>query len=240
MSQSNVISSTSLTLMNTNPACETVPSFPLTVPAGSLQVFEANGSNLPAEVPLSAEELRVFQQCETLVARWQKASLEAGPALEKIRDGRLYRQQHRTFEAYCSQRWGYGKAYSYRLIAAAEIVKCLSPTGDILPHCERQIRPMIGIGLSHDEILAAWARALQLARPQEPTAKQVQTAVAELRSPATVPIKHPRRKKRSLETQARKISILGLLGKVELLIGSGKPESALELLREMKAEVLKL
>ncbi len=62
--------------------------------------------------------------------------------LPEIRDSRLYRQQFSTFEAYCRERWGMGKAYSHRLIAAAEVVSILSPIGDTIPQTESQARPL--------------------------------------------------------------------------------------------------
>jgi hypothetical protein len=50
----------------------------------------------------------MYQLYETHVARWRQAPFEAGAALEKIREGRLYREQYPTFEDYCLKRWGPG------------------------------------------------------------------------------------------------------------------------------------
>lgn len=43
----------------------------------------------------------------------------AGEALATIRDERLYRLTHATFEAYCAERWGFSRATAYRMIDAA-------------------------------------------------------------------------------------------------------------------------
>jgi len=53
-----------------------------------------------------------------------------GAALEEMRDSRLYRSTHDTFEDYCSDRWSIGKAYAYCLIEGAVVVRNLSPIGD--------------------------------------------------------------------------------------------------------------
>ena len=65
-----------------------------------------------------------------------------GCALAKIRDSRLYRETHETFESYCRDRWDMGKAYAYRLIDSAQVQEVLSPMGDITPTNERQVRPL--------------------------------------------------------------------------------------------------
>ena len=51
--------------------------------------------------------------------------MEVGKALADIRDSRLYRSDYDTFEAYCKEKWGWGKSYSYNLINAAGVVKSL-------------------------------------------------------------------------------------------------------------------
>ena len=43
-----------------------------------------------------------------------------GESLAAIRDARLYRQTHDTFEAYCKERWGWSKQHAYQLIESAQ------------------------------------------------------------------------------------------------------------------------
>jgi hypothetical protein len=67
--------------------------------------------------------------------------VEVGNALLSIRDNRLYRITHRTFEAYCKGKWGMKKSHAYRLIDAASVAVNLSPMGDNpKPTSERQVR----------------------------------------------------------------------------------------------------
>ncbi len=47
------------------------------------------------------------------------------PTLVECRDGKLYRQTHRTFALYCRERWEFSRQHAYRLIdasATAELV----------------------------------------------------------------------------------------------------------------------
>ena len=43
-----------------------------------------------------------------LERRVERAFYEAGMALKELRDRRLYRSTHKTFEEYCRARFGYG------------------------------------------------------------------------------------------------------------------------------------
>ncbi|HLH23292.1 MAG TPA: hypothetical protein VK066_12275 [Chloroflexota bacterium] len=83
-----------------------------------------------------------------------------GQALQHIRDHRLYKQSDATFEAYVARRWPDlgGHKYAYRVIAAAETVRQLSPMGDTLPATERQARPLTLLDEPTLRI-AAWQRA---------------------------------------------------------------------------------
>jgi hypothetical protein len=75
------------------PVSQVEPPFKYGSPApAGLKEFEGGFStslDSPGVIPLSNEEEQIFQQCEVFVAHWQRASLEAGAVLEKIRDGRL-------------------------------------------------------------------------------------------------------------------------------------------------------
>lgn len=81
---------------------------------------------------------------ENLIARNQCHFHEIGKALQEIRDSRLYKLiLFETFEAYTKARWDIGKSHAYRLIQAYQVVDNLSPTGDILPTNEFQVRPLV-------------------------------------------------------------------------------------------------
>ena len=131
-----------------------------------------------ARSALSLTEQREFTDCEAIIEKGWETFVEVGRALARIRDKKLYRSEHDTFEAYCREKWQYAKSHVYRLIGAAEVLTCLSPIGDIpVPSHEAQVRPLIG--LEPEKALAAWKRAVEKAHGAMITAKLVKEAVAE-------------------------------------------------------------
>jgi hypothetical protein len=76
---------------------------------------------------LDAAEVELLDSYESRIEKGLSSFIEVGEALTAIRDARLYRAAHGTFEDYCRVKWGMRKSQAYRLIEAAEI---LSPIGD--------------------------------------------------------------------------------------------------------------
>ncbi len=132
--------------------------------------------------PLTRTELsRMGQLEETIeqtIERTISAFREIGPALKEIRDGRLYRATHDTFESYCKERWKYGRQYAYMMIGSADVVANVNHGLQIIPTNERQCRPLIGLAAESQQ--QAWSRAVEIAKESQPTAKIVCAAVAEL------------------------------------------------------------
>jgi len=82
-----------------------------------------------------------FVRLETIIAGNQEHFYKIGKALKEIRDSRLYKQAlFESFEAYVKGRWDMGRAQAYRLINSYEVIRNLSPIGDILPANESQVR----------------------------------------------------------------------------------------------------
>lgn len=91
-----------------------------------------------------------------LERRVERAFFEAGKALTELRDKRLYRSTHKTFEEYCRDRFGHSRQQSNYLIAAANVYENLTTIGcqnvvdenlttnrsQILPTSEGQVRSM--------------------------------------------------------------------------------------------------
>lgn len=111
---------------------------------------------LPANPVAAADQLRSLavdlETQESLIERGLQGFTDIGLALAKIRDGRLYRQEYATFEAYCQARWQLSRSRAYRLIDAATITDAMeaalemSPIGDIpLPATESQARELVGL-----------------------------------------------------------------------------------------------
>lgn len=58
---------------------------------------------------------------ERTIGKTQGSFIACGNALAEIRDSKLYRSTHKTFEAYCSDVWGWSRQRAYQLIDAAEL-----------------------------------------------------------------------------------------------------------------------
>ena len=74
-------------------------------------------SNLSDTDELTHEEARDRGNLERKVER---AFYEAGKALQELRERRLYRNTHKTFESYCQERFGHSRQKANFLIAGAK------------------------------------------------------------------------------------------------------------------------
>ena len=129
---------------------------------------------------LTTTERKSLAKCEKVIQKNLAAFVEVGQALFGIREDRLYRDAHKTFEEYCRDRWDIGKSQAYRLIASAEAVANLSPIGDVLPANEAQARPLTTIPM--EEVGDVWQEAIETAPTNDDgqpiiTAKHVEETV---------------------------------------------------------------
>lgn len=153
--------------------------------------------------------------CEATIERGLKTFTEVGKALITIRDERLYRATHATFEEYCEQRWQISRQRAYQLLDAAEVRQAiLSTTVDeinsepsVLPANEAQARPLTKLlpnpmaepevkAAAEQEIREVWAEAVQTAprdtdgKPKV-TARHVEETVARHTEPEPAPTSAP-------------------------------------------------
>lgn len=103
--------------------------------------------------PLASTERKTLASCEQVIERGRKSFVEVGNALAAIRDGRLYRETHKTFDAYCKERWNYKRTYVADLIGSAGVAGYLANVrhGEHLPINERQIRPLLALSERSEE-----------------------------------------------------------------------------------------
>jgi N6-adenosine-specific RNA methylase IME4 len=133
----------------------------------------------PCEIEsITIEESRRLVELETTIGAGLKTFVEVGEALLEIRDSRLYRIEHRTFEAYCREKWGMSRPRVYQLIGASQVTKQVSTIVDKAPSTESQARPLTK--LPPEQQAQAWSKAVEMAGGEQPTAKQVEVAVLEL------------------------------------------------------------
>ncbi|MBW4458481.1 MAG: hypothetical protein KME55_41185 [Nostoc indistinguendum CM1-VF10] len=149
---------------------------------------------------LTEQEQRDRLQLERRVER---AFFEAGKALAELRDRRLYRSTHSTFEEYCKDRFGFERRHPYRLIEAAGVVDNLikmcpnwtqieddpatvhSDQVQILPTSEGQVRPMTKLEPQQQQ--EVWQQAVELAGGKVPTGRIVKDVVQRIMERTQVP-----------------------------------------------------
>ncbi|MEJ6487535.1 hypothetical protein N0Y54_40865 [Nostoc punctiforme UO1] len=144
--------------------------------------------DVPAvEVP----ELTEQEQSDRLhlERRVERAFFEAGKALTELRDRRLYRSTHKTFEDYCRERFGFSRRQPYHLIEAAVIfdnlVEKCERNVHILPTNEWQIRPLSK--LDPDIQPEAWEQAVESAKGKVPSHRIVKDVVQRIMESTQVP-----------------------------------------------------
>ena len=133
--------------------------------------------------PLSPAEVQTLEHYEQIIDQGIKTFVEVGHALAVIRDERLYRERHQTFEEYLRQRWDLSRPHAYRMIDAAVVVEHLSPIGDIVPVNEAQARPLAG--LPPEQQVEVWQEAVKTAPAGKVTAKHVQATVKRVKGSST-------------------------------------------------------
>ena len=145
-------------------------------------------SNTTIEV---LEELTPDEEKERHRLEWkvEMAFYEAGSALRLLRDKRLYRSTHPTFESYCHDRFGYHRRHCYQLIDAAAVVENLcansaqidggTSRGQTMPTNEYQVRPLTK--LEPVEQVMAWQQAVSEAGGKVPSGRTVKGIVERLK-----------------------------------------------------------
>lgn len=70
---------------------------------------------------LTRQEQADLRTCESVISKGINTFREVGRALAQIRDAKLYKAEYKTFESYCTTRWGFGRSYANRLIEASGV-----------------------------------------------------------------------------------------------------------------------
>lgn len=153
-----------------------------------------NAQEIPSAATEVVEELTEDEVKDRyrLELKVERAFVEAGKALSELRDRRLYRSTHRSFEQYCQDRFGFSRQSANFKIAASEVVRNLttfscqnnSDNADenlttfscqVLPTRETQVRPLAK--LEPEEQLEVWEQAVERAGGKVPTERIVKAEV---------------------------------------------------------------
>lgn len=126
---------------------------------------------------LNGGERERLQELESVIDAGARAFVQMGQALGEVRDARLYREGHDTFEAYCRAKWGLSRARAYELMAAAGVADALSAIADTpLPRSEAVSRELAPLRDDPDAMATAMSAAVEQ-HGDSPTAAQVREVV---------------------------------------------------------------
>lgn len=153
----------------TEPAAPTAPT------VQEVQVTDGEGVPLT----LTAAEHDDLRLLERRIEGGLRTFVDVGNALAEIKERKLYRLGHKTFDDYVRERWQMGKSRAYQLISAATTAKNLSTVVDIpAPENERQMRPLSQ--LAPERRAEAWQKAAERAGEETVTETHVQAVVDEM------------------------------------------------------------
>lgn len=155
----------------------TLPTTPQTAPPDDENPDTCTGST--PEIPLTPEEQDVLRDCEAQLGRYKTAFLDAGRSLRTIRERKLYRQTHATFEAYCAEKWGFKADRARQLMRGTETVETLVKAGVTdLPTNEAQVRPLSK--LVGEQQVEVWQTAVaENGSASEVSLKKVEAVISE-------------------------------------------------------------
>lgn len=83
---------------------------------------------------LTHDEAARLAELEATIERGMDTFVEVGLALAEVRDARLYRAAHPSFEAYLEARWSISRRRGYQLIEAAEAVQSFAQPPAVEAH----------------------------------------------------------------------------------------------------------
>ena len=135
------------------------------------------GQKVP-RTELTVGERKTLKQLEHVIESGLKSFFDVGQALMCIRDERLYKETHKTFEAYCQERWKFNRKRAHQLIQGASVVENVQNFGqtNTAPSNDAQARELAK--LPADQQGEVWAEVVEEAGGVENvTAEQVKQAV---------------------------------------------------------------
>lgn len=106
---------------------------------------------------LTGAEKKTLAQCEETIRKGIASWYDTANALKIIRDEKLYRETHETWDAYCQDNWDISRSYAHRQIEAVQFVDKLA-TNDPIP--EGQLRELVKAG---DDAPKVWKEACRRA-----------------------------------------------------------------------------
>ena len=141
---------------------------------------------------LSAEQKQTLTSLEALIGDVKRGIIKAFflmiAAFARIKNEKLYRDTHNSFETYFTEKWHSSRSQAYRLAGAGEIVQRqgASPRGDTvkLLDSESHYRPIAKLTAEQqDKVIDVIGQWVKLSGQQEVSPRMVESAVTVLHSP---------------------------------------------------------
>lgn len=134
----------------------------------------------------------------------QQAFFIAGKALKQLRDKRLYRETHNSFEAYVKERFDFTRRAADYLISSAEVMENLKREQfvlrtNVLPSRESHCRPLAK--LSPQEQTIAWQKAVEKANGKMPSSRIISEAVKEIQK-----VDNPQETNQNIDNSFREVN----------------------------------
>lgn len=138
---------------------------------------------------MTKSESATLAECEAVIEKGHQTFVKVGEALARIRDDKLYRIDHPTFEAYVQARWGWTDRRARQMIDAAHVVKALPLQNPSISGTsgsglnERAARELVSVPAADRP--GVLDKATQAARGKPVTAKGIKEAKAPMPRPAS-------------------------------------------------------
>lgn len=135
---------------------------------------------------LTPREVGDLRALEVRIEEGKQAFEQVGLALLEIRDRKLYRQSHSSFQNYCRDRWQFTGRRAYQMVEAAAVVQSIKDANDEtvnncsqFPTTESQCRPLSVVEPA--QRAEVFQKAVQKAKSENKpvTARRVEAAVNE-------------------------------------------------------------
>ncbi|MDZ4877643.1 MAG: hypothetical protein CLLPBCKN_007078 [Chroococcidiopsis cubana SAG 39.79] len=167
---------------------ESSESAPLVESGTSIAIEATQADTL---IPLNSDEQRDRERLELKV---ELAFRQAGKALAELKDKRLYRSTHKTFEQYCRDRFDLSSDAVYLKINAAKVydnIEEFLPTIGRqipMPTRERQLRDIGKAGMEPKEQADVWAESVDEAGGGLPSSSIVNKVIKRRKQKPLLPV----------------------------------------------------
>jgi hypothetical protein len=153
-------------------------------PAALASLLPEPHEPLSSEPDLIAAELEELDRCESLLRAADLAFWVEGRMLQTIRDGRLYRETHTSFDDYCQQVWERSARRANQLIEVWRLAEYLIlEVGKIFPKIninEGQVKALLPLANRYDEKAAGSVYRVVAASDRKVTAALITSVISVL------------------------------------------------------------